>query len=34
MMVEHFHEQVIAKGKMEAGRAMIVTCNIPRCIEY
>jgi len=35
MMVEHFHEQVIAKAKIGGhARAMIVTQNIPRCIEY
>lgn len=35
MMVEHFHEQVIAKGKIGGqARAMVVTTNIPRCIEY
>lgn len=35
MMVEHFHEQVIAKGKIGGqARAMIVTASIPRCIEY
>lgn len=35
MMVEHFHEQVIAKGKIGGqARAMVVTNNIPRCIEY
>ena len=35
MMVEHFHEQVIAKGKIGGqARAMIVTSSIPRCIEY
>lgn len=35
MMVEHFHEQVIAKGKIGGqARAMVVTENIPRCIEY
>lgn len=35
MMVEHFHEQVIAKGKIGGqARAMVVTANIPRCIEY
>lgn len=35
MMVEHFHEQVIAKGKVGGqARAMVVTASIPRCIEY
>lgn len=35
MMVEHFHEQVIAKKKIGGkARAMVVTANIPRCIEY
>ena len=35
MMVEHFHEQVIAKGKIGGqARAMGVTSSIPRCIEY
>ena len=35
MMVEHFHEQVIAKGKIGGqARAMVVTQNIPRCVEY
>lgn len=35
MMVEHFHEQVIAKGKIGSqARAMVVTESIPRCIEY
>lgn len=35
MMVEHFHEQVIAKAKIGGqARAMVVTQNIPRCIEY
>lgn len=35
MMVDHFHEQVIAKGKVGGqARAMVVTANIPRCIEY
>lgn len=35
MMVEHFHEQVISKGKIGGqARAMVVTSNIPRCIEY
>ncbi len=34
MMVEHFHEQVISKGKIGGqARAMVVTQNIPRCIE-
>lgn len=35
MMVSHFHEQVIAKGKIGGqARAMIITSNIERCIEY
>ena len=35
MMVDHFHEQVIAKGKIGGqARAMVVTSSIPRCIEY
>ncbi len=35
MMVDHFHEQVLAKGKIGGkARAMVVTASIPRCIEY
>ena len=35
MMVEHFHEQVIAKCKIGGkARAMVVTSSISRCIEY
>ena len=35
MMIEHFHEQVISKGKIgRQARAMVVTSSIPRCIEY
>lgn len=35
MMVEHFHEQVISKGKIGGqARVMVVTSSIPRCIEY
>ena len=35
MMVDHFHEQVAAKGKIGGqARAMVVTAGIPRCIEY
>lgn len=35
MMVEHFHEQVISKGKIGGqAHAMVVTSSIPRCIEY
>lgn len=35
MMVEHFHEQVISKGKVGGqARAMVVTSSIPRCVEY
>jgi type I restriction enzyme R subunit len=34
IMVEHFHEQIIAKGKLRGqSRAMVVTASIPRCIE-
>ena len=35
MMVEHFHESVIAKKKIGGkARAMVVTASIPRCIKY
>lgn len=35
MMVEHFHEQIIAKKKLNGmSRAMVVTASIPRCIAY
>lgn len=35
MIVEHFHEQVIAKRKVNGqARAMVVTASIPRCVEY
>lgn len=35
MMVTHFHEQVIAKGKIGGkARAMIITSSIDHCIEY
>jgi len=35
MMVDHFHEQVISKGKIGGqARAMVVTASIPRCVEY
>ena len=35
MMVEHFHEQVIAKGKIGGkARAMVVTAGIERAIDY
>jgi len=35
MMIEHFHEQVIAKGKIGGkARAMVVTSSILRAIEY
>lgn len=35
IMVEHFHEQVIAKGKVDGkARAMVVTSSIERAIEY
>lgn len=34
MMVDHFHEQIIAKKKLNGkSRAMVVTASIPRCIE-
>lgn len=33
MMVDHFHEQVIAKRKIDGQvRAMVVTASIPRCV--
>ena len=35
MMVTHFHEQVVAKGKIGGqARAMVVTSSIPQCIAY
>ena len=35
MIVEHFHEQVIAKGKVGGkARAMVVTAGIERAIDY
>ena len=35
LMVEHFHEQVVAKNKIGGkARAMVVTSGIKRCIEY
>lgn len=35
MMVEHFHEQVIARKKLNGkARAMVVTASIARCVEY
>lgn len=35
LMVEHFHEQVIARGKVGGkARAMVVTESIARCVEY
>ncbi len=35
IMVTHFHEQVIAKGKIGGqARAMVITSSIERCIEY
>ena len=35
IMVTHFHEQVIAKGKIGGkARAMVVTSSIERAIEY
>ncbi|MCI2192510.1 MAG: DEAD/DEAH box helicase family protein [Ancrocorticia sp.] len=34
MMVDHFHEQIIARKKLNGkSRAMVVTASIPRCIE-
>lgn len=34
MMVDHFHEQIIAKKKLNGkSRAMVVTASIQRCIE-
>ena len=35
IMVNHFHDQVIAKGKIGGkARAMVVTSSIERCIDY
>lgn len=35
MMVEHFHEHVIARKKLNGkARAMVVTASIARCVEY
>lgn len=35
IMVEHFHEQVVSKGKLGGkARAMVVTSSIERAIEY
>jgi len=35
MIVEHFHEQIIAKGKIGGqARAMVVTAGIERAIDY
>lgn len=35
MMVEHFHGQVIARGKVGGqARAMVVTASIAQCLEY
>ena len=35
IMVNHFHDQVISKGKIGGkARAMVVTSSIERCIEY
>ena len=35
MMVDHFHEQVVSRGKVGGqARAMVVTGSIPRCVEY
>lgn len=34
MMVDHFHEQIIARKKLGGqSRVMVVTASIPRCIE-
>ena len=34
MLVDHFHEKIIAKKKLNGkSRAMVVTASIPRCIE-
>lgn len=34
IMVDHFHEQIIARKKLGGqSRAMVVTASIPRCIE-
>ena len=35
MIVEHFHEQAVAKANIDdKARAMVVTASIARCIEY
>lgn len=35
LMVQHFHEQVIAKKKINGkARCMVVTSSIPNCVEY
>jgi type I restriction enzyme R subunit len=35
IIVDHFHEQIIAKHKLNGqSRAMVVTSSISRCIEY
>ena len=35
LMVAHFHEQVIAKKKINGkARCMVVTSSIPNCVEY
>lgn len=35
IMVNHFHDQVISKGKIGGkARAMVVTSSIERCVEY
>ncbi len=35
MMVDHFHDIVIAKRKINGrARAMVITQSIPRCVEY
>lgn len=35
LMVDHFHEQIIAKKKLRGqSRAMVVTPSIARCVEY
>jgi len=35
IIVDHFHEQIIARGKINGkARAMVITSSIPRCVEY
>ena len=35
IMMDHFHDQVIAKGKIGGqARAMVVTSSIERAIQY